>query len=434
MGRNLDIQTPPAFLPLLPPRQFKGARGGRGGSKSHFFAGLLVEEMLSQHTRAACVREVQDSIKDSVKQLIEDKIQTYGAASRFKITEREIVSQKTDSLVIFRGLQNHTATSIKSLEGFNRAWYEEAQSLSQKSLELATNTFRKPNTEQWFSWNPDKDDDPVDKFFRENTEKPWGLREVGQGDPDFICVEVNYYDNPWFPENLRKNMGRDRARDPEKYGHIWLGGYRKNSDAQVFRNWKVERFDPPPAGTPLYFGADWGMTIDPTVLVCCFLVGRTLYVWREVWELGCGIDRRGALFDKIDPDWSPKNAADPNWRSIARKYQITADSAEPQTIDYLFRHGFPKIRPAVKGPNSVEEGVSFLQACDIVVHPDCKFAGKSHVVDELTLYSYKTDKKTGQVLPTLEDRENHTIDSLRYALEAVRRNQPTAKFGVYQGH
>jgi phage terminase large subunit len=189
----------------------------------------------------------------------------------------------------------------------------------------------------------------------------------------------------------------------------------------VFRNWKVERFDPPPAGTALYFGADWGMTIDPTVLVVCFIVGQTLYVWREVWELGCGIDNRAALFDKIDPTWTPLKALDHKWRSIARQYQITGDSAEPQTIDYLQRHGLPRLQAAIKGPGSVEEGVSFLQNYDIVVHPDCKFGGISHVADELTLYSYKTDKKSGAILPELEDKKNHTIDSLRYALEGVRR-------------
>lgn len=369
---------------------------------------------MAQHTRAACVREVQNSIKDSVKQLIEDSISRFGVEDQFKITEREIVCPRTDSLAIFRGLQNHTATGLKSLEGFNRGWYEESQSLSKRSVETAVPTFRTPGTEQWFSWNPDKETDPVDTFFRENAE-----------DPNFVCVTVNYYDNPWFPDDLRVDMERDRARDPEKYGHVWLGGYRKNSDAQVFRNWKVERFDAPPPGTPLYFGADWGMTIDPTVLVCCFLIDRTLYVWREVWEVGCGIDRRGALFDRIDPDWSPKRGSDTGWKSIARKYQITADSAEPQTIDYLKRHGFPRIQAAVKGPNSVEEGVSFLQSCDIVVHPDCKFGGVSHVADELTLYSYKTDKKSGQILPELEDKKNHTIDALRYALEAVRRARTT---------
>jgi phage terminase large subunit len=319
-GRTLNIPTPRAYLPLLGRHRFQGAKGGRGGAKSRFFADLLVEEMISQHTRAACVREVQNSIKDSVKQLLEDSIQRFGVGHRFKITEREIVCPSTESLAIFRGLQNHTATSIKSLEGFNRPWYEEAQSLTKRSLELAIPTFRTPGTQQRFSWNPDLPTDPVDTFFREN-----------EGDPDFVCVTVNYPDNPWFPEDLRKDMERDRLRDPDKYGHVWLGGYRKNSEARVFRNYKVESFEPP-HGAQFLLGADWGFSVDPTVLLLCYIVGRTLYIWREVWAIGCDIDRTPALFDKIDPNWSAQNAQNTDWQSIARRFPNTPDSARTENI------------------------------------------------------------------------------------------------------
>lgn len=404
-GRTLDIPTPRAFLPLLGNQRFQGAKGGRGGAKSRFFADLLVEDMISQHTRAACVREVQNSIKDSVKQLIEDSIRRFGVSHRFKITEREIVCPSTDSLAIFRGLQNHTATSIKSLEGFNRPWYEEAQSLTKRSLELAIPTFRTPGTQQRFSWNPDLPTDPVDTFFREN-----------EGDPDFVCVEVNYPDNPWFPDDLRKDMERDRQRDPDKYGHIWLGGYRKNSEARVFRNWRVERFDAPPAGTTLYGGGDWGFSVDPTVGLICFIVGRTLYIWREVWAIGCEIDRTPALFDQLDPEWTLARAKDPNWKSLARRIPLVADSARPETISYMQRNGYPRMTAAIKGAGSVEDGVEFLKSYDVVIHPDCR-----HAIDEFTLFAYKVDKKTGAITTDLEDKDNHTIDSARYALESVRR-------------
>jgi phage terminase large subunit len=174
-------------------------------------------------------------------------------------------------------------------------------------------------------------------------------------------------------------MERDKARDPRNINHVWCGGYRRNSDAQVFRNWKVERFDAPPPGTPLYFGADWGFTIDPSVLVCCFIIGRTLYVWREVWELGCGIDRRGALFDKSTPNGQSRTRQGSELaidRAPRTKSRPTAPSRRQST--FMQRNGFPRMQPAVKGPNSVEEGVSFLQGYDIVVHPDCKFGGISH--------------------------------------------------------
>jgi phage terminase large subunit len=406
-GLRLQIPTPRAFVPLLGTQRYQGAKGGRGGAKSHFFGAQSVEEMFSQHTRLACVREVQNSIKDSVKQLIEDKINSLCAvdvdtgkqwpiAPWFKVTDREIVCPHNDSLAIFRGLQNHTATSIKSLEGFTRAWYEEAQSLSQRSLTLATPTFRASGSQQRFSWNPDLPTDPVDVFFREN-----------KADPDFVCVEVNYPDNPWLPDELRRDMERDRARDPDKYGHIWLGGYRKNSEARVFRNWKIERFETP-SDARFLAGADWGFAVDPTVLVRCFIVGRTLYVDKCVWALGCEIDRTPALFDKIPG---------------ARSLPIVADSARPETISYMKRNGFPRIQAAIKGPGSVEDGVEFLKSYDIVVHPDCcaPVTQINHVADELTLFSYQVDKKTGEITSKLGEIKNHTIDSLRYAVEGVRR-------------
>lgn len=384
----LDIQTPRAFLPLLKPARYKGAKGGRGSGKSHFFGELAVEEAVTGHVRFACLRETQTSIKDSVKQLVEDKIRKFGVEHLFKITETEIRGPN-DSLFIFKGLQNHTAASIKSLEGFNRAWIEEAQTISQRSLDIATPTFRTPGAEMWFSWNPNNPTDPVERLFTEN-----------EGDPDFVCVEANYRDNPWFWDTaLAKDMERDRARDPEKYQHVWCGGYQTSSEARVFRNWKVEAFDTP--GDAVFrFGADWGFSVDPTVLVRCYLEGRTLYVDQCAWEVGCEIDKTPALFDQIEG---------------SRKWTITADSARPETVSYMRRAGF-RIVPAIKGPGSIEDGIEFLKSFDIVVHPRCQ-----HVADELTRFSFKTDSLTGEILPVLEDKDNHTIDALRYALEALRR-------------
>lgn len=388
------------FQPLLAPRTYKGAKGGRGSGKSHFFAELLVEQCVLDHTRAACLREVQLSIKDSVKQLIEDKITGLGLSDLFRITEKEICGPN-DSLFVFRGLQNHTAASIKSLEGFNRAFVEEAQTISQKSLDLLYPTFRDDGTELYFAWNPTHANDPVERFFREN-----------EGDDDFICVTANYRDNPWFPDKLHRDMLRDQARDPDKFSHIWLGQYQQISEARVFRNWTVRRFDTPP-DVRFYFGADWGFAIDPTVLVRCWISGRTLYVDEEAWQVGCEIDKTPALFDAVGG---------------SRKWPIKADSSNPQSISYMARHGFGNIGPAVKGPGSVEEGVEFLKSYDIVVHPRCK-----HVIDELTLYSYEVDRQTGEVLPRLADKKNHTIDALRYAIEGVRRAPPQPVFGRY-GH
>ncbi|MDR6290626.1 MULTISPECIES: terminase large subunit [Inquilinus] len=132
----------------------------------------------------------------------------------------------------------------------------------------------------------------------------------------------------------------------------------------------------------------------------CFVVGRILHVDHEAWRVGCEIDRTPALFDTVPG---------------SRRWPITADSARPETISYMRRHGFGNLRPAKKGAGSVEEGIEFLKNHDIVVHPRCR-----HLIDELSLYSYRTDPKTGEIQPLLEDRENHAIDALRYALEGQR--------------
>jgi phage terminase large subunit len=386
----LQIATPRAFLPLLAPRRYKGARGGRGGAKSHFFAEKLIEDMLCEHVRAACVREIQNSIKDSVKQLIEDKIDRLGVADRFYINDTEIRGPN-DGLVIFRGLQNHTASSLKSLEGFNRCLVEEAQTITQRSLDILTPTFRSPGAELWFAWNPFSAKDPVEQLF-----------EVNKDDPDFALVTVNYYDNPWFPKELRLDMERDKRRDPDKYAHIWLGGYRRSSEASVFRNWRIEEFEAP-QDARFYYGADWGFSVDPTVLTRCYLHGRTLYVDYEAYKVGCEIDRTPELFDTVPG---------------SRKWPITADSARPETISYMNRHGF-RMTPAVKGQGSVEDGIEFLKSYDIVVHPRC-----AHTIDELSSYSWVVDKKTEEVLPVLADKDNHVIDALRYAVEGLRRKGP----------
>jgi phage terminase large subunit len=348
---------------------------------------MLVEDMLVEHTRVACLREVQSSIKDSVKQLVEDKIKALGVGHQFKITDQEIVGPN-DSLMVFKGLRSHTAASIKSLEGFKRAFVEEAQTISQRSLDILIPTIRAPGSSLLFGWNPFSPKDPVDVLFAENV-----------GDPDFVLVTVTYRDNPWFPVELRRDMERDRSRDPEKYAHVWLGDYQRNSEARVFRNWKVDTFDVPDGARP-YYGGDWGFAIDPTVLVRIWIVGRTLYIDQEAYEVGCAIDKTPALFDTVEG---------------ARKWPITADSARPETIDYMRRHGYPHIQGARKGPGSLEDGVEFLKSFDIIVNPNCR-----HTIDEFTSYSYKVDKLTGEVLPVLDDKKNNVIDAARYAAEQVR--------------
>lgn len=386
----LRIQTPAWAEPLLAPARYKGAHGGRGSGKSHFFAELLVEEHVSnQSQRSVCIREVQKSIKMSAKLLIENKIEQLGVGEYFEVQDSIIKSRKGGGMMIFQGMQNHTADSIKSLEGFDRAWIEEAQSVSHRSLELIRPTIRKPNSELWFSWNPYLNTDPIDVLLR--GENP---------PPDSTIVQVNYMDNPWLPGVLRAEMEYDRGRDLDKYEHVWLGGYVKNTEARVFKNWRVEDFETPNDAIHR-LGADWGFSVDPTCAVRCHIVGRKLYVDYEAYRVGCDITDTPELFMTI-PE--------------AEKWAMTADSARPETISHLRKNGFPRILPAVKGARSLEEGVEWLKSFEIIVHPRCR-----HTIEELTSYSYKTDPLTGSVLPVLQDKDNHVIDALRYANEGARR-------------
>ncbi len=384
----LDIPTARWFVPMVGPARYKGAHGGRGSGKSHAFAELMIEENIAQKLDNVCLRETQRSLEFSVKKLLEAKIGAMNAGLYFDVQDRRIKTSQ-GGVIIFEGMQDHTADSIKSLEGFDRAWFEEAQKASLRSLKLLRPTIRKEGSQLWFTWNPEFPTDPIELLLR-GPDRP----------VDSVVVEVNYADNPWFPKVLRDEMELDRRRDPEKYAHVWLGQYQRNSEARVFRNWTIEEFTRPP-GTVFRQGADWGFAVDPSVLVRCSIEGRRLYVDHEAYMVGCEIDQLPDLFDRI-PD--------------ARKWFITADSARPETISYMRNHGYPKINSAVKGSGSIEDGIEFLKTFDIVVHPRCV-----HTIDELTLYSFKTDPKTEEVLPILEDKDNNVIDALRYACEGIRR-------------
>ena len=386
-SETLTIDTPAVFEPLLYPARYLGAWGGRGSGKSHFFAELLIEENIMGKLDSVCLREIQKSLEFSVKKLLEAKIEKMNAGAYFEVQDKRIMS-KRGGVIIFEGLQNHTADSIKSLEGFDRAWVEEAQSLSQRSLDILRPTIRKEGSQIWFSWNPSKETDPVDQFLRVNP--PQGA----------VVVKANYADNPFLPDTLKAEIEHDQRRDSDKFAHIWLGDYQRNSETRVFRNWRIEEFEAP-SGTVFRLGADWGFSVDPSVLVRCYIDKRNLYIDYEAYMVGCEIDQLPDLFDRV-PD--------------ARKWFISADSARPETISYMQKNGYPKMNAASKGKDSVADGVEFMKSYDIVVHPRCQ-----HVIDELTLYSYKTDKLTGQILPMLEDKDNHCIDSIRYALEAARK-------------
>lgn len=350
---------------------------------------LLMKHIEDPNTKSVCVREVQKSLKMSSKALIEDKIQTMGVGHLFEVQNDRILNKGGVGMIIFQGLQDHTADSIKSLEGFDRAWVEEAQSISHSSLKKLRPTIRKENSEIWATWNPENATDPIDELLR------------GEVPPEnSIVKQVNWKDNPWLPDVLNEERLFDLERDPDLYRHVWEGEYLVISKATVFKNWKVEEFEAPKDAT-LRFGLDFGESVDPTVLVRCYQEGRKLFIDYEAQahELPI-IDTPDLLLTVPESE----------------RWNIVADSSRPAMINHLRAHGFPKVMGAVKGKDSIVEGVEFLRSLDIVVHPRCV-----NTINELKRYRYKVDPKTDQILPIFEDKFNHVIDALRYSLEAVRR-------------
>ena len=367
--------------------RYIAVKGGRGSGKSRSVATALNLRAAAKPLRILCVREIQKSIRDSSKRLLDDDAERNGLSSFYSSLETE-VRGANGSLFLFAGLRSNI-DSIKSMEGIDICWVEEAQSVSKTSLETLIPTIRKPGSQIIFTWNPKHETDPIEEMF-------------GRDDlpPDTRLKTVNYVDNPWFPDVLQKEADYDLSRDPEKYNHVWMGGYLRNSESRVFRNWTVEEFEAP-ADALFRLGADWGFASDPSVLVRCHIVGRKLFIDYEAHMVGCEIMDLPSLFMSVPG---------------AEKWPITADSARPETISHMRNNGFPKIQAAVKGPKSIEDGIEWLKSFDIVVHPRCR-----HTIDELTMYSYKTDPLTQLVLPLLEDKNNHIIDALRYACEGARR-------------
>lgn len=211
------------FAPLLAPSRYKGAHGGRGSGKSNFFGELLVETaMLNPGFRGVCIREVQRSLEQSAKRLVEDKIHGLGLGGHFEVLKSHI-NTPGGGVIVFQGMQDHTAESVKSLEGFDVAWVEEAQSLSQRSLTLLRPTIRKAGSELWFSWNRTRKTDPVDVLL------------TGPGAPTgTVVVNANWRDNPWFPAELDQERLDDLRDRPDSYDHIWEGDYVKVTEGAYY--------------------------------------------------------------------------------------------------------------------------------------------------------------------------------------------------------
>jgi phage terminase large subunit len=385
-----EVETIKQFLPLFDPEnqhyncRYKVYYGGRGGRKSWEIARALILGSLLKKELIVCAREIQNSISDSVHRLLASQIEMLGLTPFFEIQKTTIIG-RDGSEFIFKGLNGLTIDSIKSLEGVDKCWVEEGHSVSEHSWSILIPTIRKTASQIWVSFNPDLATDPVYQRFVINTP------------PNTFVCKINYTDNPDCPETLIQEADYLKRVDYDAYSHIWLGEVRQHTEAQVFKGkYRVETFEVDQSYNYPLNGADWGFSVDPTVSIRCYIKDRKLFVRNESYKIGCEIDDTPAMFDKI-PE--------------ARQYNIRADSARPELVSFMQRAGF-RIESVEKWPGCVEDRIDFMRNFEaIIIHPDC-----THTAEEMRLYSYKTDKRTGDVLPVLLDKHNHCIDAIGYAL------------------
>ena len=345
-----------------------------------------------------CAREHLNSLDESSLEEVKQAIRSvpwlndyYEIGEKYVRTKNRLVSY------VFAGLRSNL-DSIKSKARILIAWIDEGEQVSEVAYQKLLPTVREEGSEVWCTWNPERDGSPTDKRFRKNP-------------PDTAkIVEMGYEDNPWFPATLEEQRLEDQERlDPNTYAWIWEGAYLENSDAQIFANkWQVKDFDPQPDWQGPYQGLDFGFAADPTAGTRNWIHDDCLYIEYEAGREKLEIDHTADFVSGKIPDF--------------HKYVTRADSARPESISYLARHGLPKMESVKKWQGSVEDGIEFMLSFrKIYIHPRCKETKR-----EFMLYSYKVDKNTGDILPVVVDAYNHYIDSIRYALQPMIKNRHTS--------
>ncbi len=375
--------------------RFKVLYGGRGSTKSWAIADYIIIKTAFGKYRVLCTREIQGSIKDSVYRLLCDRIY-FHKLQKFFIIQRDSIQSIYGSEIIFKGLRQNIS-EVKSTEGIDICWVEEAEKVAADSWDVLIPTIRQPGSEFLISFNPEDENSDTYTRFVEKDGKPVTM-------PGLLRAWVNWWDNPWFPEVLYREMAWCRTNDPEKYEHVWGGRPKKYGQAVIFKNkLRIEYFEPAADGTQFYFGSDWGFGVDPTCLVRMFIRDRKLYIDKEFYGYGIEIDDLPRCFDSVE---------------FSRKFTIRGDSARPDTISYMANQGFMCVG-AEKGKGSVEDGIEFLKNFEaIIIHPDCKGS-----ISDFSNYRWKVDKVTDQVLPIPVDKSNHACDAARYALEPYMKNE-----------
>lgn len=380
------MEIPEPFRELKKPHRWKVFYGGRASGKSWSFARMLLRIADSAKLRILCAREFQSSIKDSVHLLLCDQIAALGLSRRFEITRDEIVNVATGAQFIFKGLRRNI-NEIKSTEGVDICWVEEAQSVSRESWDILSPTIRKAGSEIWVSFNPNYKDDATYKMFVES--QP----------PDSFVRKINYSENPWLSAETLKEIEACKQRDFDAYSHIWEGETVLHSNLVVFANkFSIESFETP-ITAKFFHGVDWGFSNDPTAAIRCFEQDGNLYIDQEVGGVGIEFEDIPRIFDAGVP--------------TLRSWPSYADNARPETISFMRRKGFVKMNPCQKWSGCVRDRIEYIRGAysRVIIHERCK-----NTAQEFRLYSYESDGN-GNPLPIVIDKNNHYIDAIGYALD-----------------
>jgi phage terminase large subunit len=394
LAQRRDKLVPPAYTDLWQPRRYSVWYGGRDAAKSWSIARVLLVLAAEAPLRILICREIQGSLKESAYKLLCDQIRKLELHDVYDIMADRIVG-KNGSEFFFEGLRFNIG-KIRSYEGINIVWIEEAQMVSDRSWEDLLPTIREPGSRIIISYNPVTPEDPV------------YVRFVKLPREDVIVHKVTWRDNPHHSAESEAERVWLEKTDNDAYMHVWEGEPRTVSDALILRGkFTSEQFDVQPSWSGPHHGMDFGFASDPSAALRCYIddTTRALYVSHEFWQLGCDIDALPAALEGAIPGVS--------------RHVVYCDSARPETVSYLARNGIANARSAEKWPGSVDDGIAYLRSfSQIIIDPRCQ-----HLLDECRRYSFKTDRLTGAPLPEPEDKHNHCVDALRYALSPLIRNK-----------
>ena len=357
--------------------------GGRFSLKSHTVARLLLIRARMEKTRVACFREFQNSISESSHQLLKDLIKEYELTD-FEVTDKSIINKINGSDFIFKGL-HHNEQNVKSTEGIDIAWIEEAQTVSKNSIEVLTPTVRKDGSQIIYTYNRLLEDDPVHQ------------RLVIEGRPNTLIINQNYdiaIKYGYMPEVIRLEMEDDKEKRPALYKHKWLGE-PSNMERKIYKDWVFIEEIPPEARLERR-GLDYGYTNDPTAIIDVYKWNGA-FIWDEVtYQKGL----------------SNKQIADILINQENNNVLVVPDSAEPKSNDELIAYGI-NLLPAHKGQGSVSHGIQVVQSQKIFVTKR-----SINIIKEYKSYLWEVDKND-RILNTPEGGFDHAMDAGRYAMETL---------------